>query len=155
MKTKFIYVDWLETPKLETILTKNVNVSIFEDIPSYRKHTYVQQTTRQSYYFVKYVLRERDTCDDLCEQVNVLADKYGDDYIITEKDITCTGKTIKKSKSFSWQEAFLLCRSINATLPEFYSRKEQEDFITILKSGDVFPIAIMYIGLYKQAKVGV
>ena len=57
--------------------------------------------------------------------------------------------------AFSWKEALLLCRSINATLPEFYSRKEQEDFIAVLKSGDVFPIKNMYIGLYKQAKVGV
>ena len=102
-------------------------------------------------------MQELDTCDNLCKQVNILDDKYGYDYKRTEKDINCTNNTVKISLSFSWKEALLLCRSINATLPEFYSRKEQEDFIAVLKSGDVFPIKDIYIGLYnrKQAKVGV
>ena len=155
MKTKYIYVDWLEPPKIQNIITKNVNAPIFKDFPPYKKHTYVGQTLRQRYYFVKYVLPENNSCDNLCEQVTFLYDKYGYDYKITEKDIDCPKSTVKKSKSFSWIEAFLLCRSINATLPEFYSRKEQEEFIAVIKSAKVFPIANMYIGLYKQAKVGV
>ena len=100
-------------------------------------------------------MQERNNCDNLCEQVNILDYKHGYDYRRTQKDINCTDNTVNISKSFSWKEAFLLCRSINATLPEFYSRKEQEDFVAVLKSGDVFPIKNMYIGLYKQAKVGV
>ena len=100
-------------------------------------------------------MQERDTCDNLCQQVNILDDKYGSDYKRTEKDINCTDNTVKISQSFSWKEALLLCRTINATLPEFYSRKEQEDFIAVVKSGNVFPIRDVYIGLYKQAKVGV
>ena len=122
IKTKYIYVDWLEPPWIQTTPIKNVTRPIFKDIPRYKKHTYVQQTTRQTYYFVKYVLQERDTCDNLCEQVNILDDKYGYDYKRTEKDINCTDNI---SRSFSWGEAFLWCRTINATLPEFYSRKEK------------------------------
>ena len=60
---------------------------------------------------------------------------------IKQRDINC-GKLAtdqnQESKTFSWQKAFLLCHRINATLPEFYSIKEQEEFIAVLKSGDVF-----------------
>ena len=71
-----------------------------------------------------------------------------------EKDFNCSHKFVNRSKSFSWPETFSLCRSINATLPEFYSRKEQEEFIAVLKSGNVFPLEAMHIGLFKRTKVG-
>ena len=68
-----------------------------------------------------------------------------------QPNMNCTDTKIK-SKSFSWQEALLLCQSVNATLPEFYSRKEQEEFISLIKSGDIFPIEAVYIGLYGSGK---
>ena len=73
-------------------------------------------------------------------------------YMMKEEDFDCPDEN-QKSKTFSWYEAFFLCRSINATLPEFYSRKEQEEFIAVLKSGNVFPIEAVYIGLYKGTQV--
>ena len=72
--------------------------------------------------------------------------------MLTKDDFDCPNEN-QKSKTFSWYEAFFLCRSINATLPEFYSRKEQEEFIAILKSGNVFPIEAVFIGLFKGTKV--
>ena len=61
---------------------------------------------------------------------------YGPYYKLKEENFICPDEN-QRSKTFSWIEAFLLCRSTNATLPEFYSRKEQEEFITVVKSGNV------------------
>ena len=49
---------------------------------------------------------------------------------------------------FSWNEASELCGQINASLPEFYSREEQEELLTFLKiSTELHPIERIFIGL--------
>ena len=100
MKTKYIYVDWLEPPKIQTILTKNVNAPIFKDFPPYKKHTYVGQTTRHRYYFVKYVLPENNSCDNLCEQVTFLNDKYGYDYKEQRKTLIVLKVLLRNQRVF-------------------------------------------------------
>ena len=105
-----------------------------------------------TYYFVKYVHRsmagnDHDLCRHILDRVNIFQIKN-----LQEKDTNCSGQS-KGPKTFSWVEALSLCRSVNATLPEFYSRKEQEEFIAIVKSGDIFPIEAVYIGLYRIPKV--
>ena len=126
----------------------------FRKLTGYRKHIYVRETAREKYYFVKYILKPTSTPCILCHKAEALFQRFGDDYRIKEKDFNCSDTFVNKSKSFSWLEAFSLCRSINATLPEFYSRKEQEEFIAVLKSGNIFPIEALYIGLHKQLQVG-
>ena len=73
-------------------------------------------------------------------------------YLLSSADVTCTNE-IQKPKTFSWEEAFQLCQDANATLPEFYSRKEQEEFIDIIRSEEVYPIEAVFIGLYYNTKV--
>ena len=153
MNTKFVYFNWLEPPAIQPLPMKVETLQIFQDFPGCRKHSYIRQTTRGKYYFVKYVFKENNTICTLCEAAEALANRYGKDYQMTEKDFNCSDKFVNRSKSFSWLEALSLCRSINATLPEFYSRKEQEEFIAVVKSGNIFPIEAVYIGLFKGAKV--
>ena len=119
----------------------------------YNKHIYTIAMNAITYYFVKYVHQSVAGNDhDLCTHLLYKVINFFQIKKLQEKDINCTGQS-KGPKSFSWVEALSLCHSINATLPEFYSRKEQEEFIAILKSADIFPIEAVYIGLYRIPKV--
>ena len=51
------------------------------------------------------------------------------------------------SKLFSWNEAQKLCMQIDGMLPEFYSREEQEELVTLLKIFVTIPIEGLFIGL--------
>ena len=56
-------------------------------------------------------------------------------------------------KLFSWIEAAIICkRNINnGTLPEFISKREQEDFLGEIKRTEVlFPMEAVFIGLKKH-----
>ena len=86
MKTKFVYFNWLEPPMTQTMPMKDETLQIFQDFPGCRKHSYIRQTTRGKYYFVKYVFKENNTICMLCEAVEALANRYGKDYQMTKKD---------------------------------------------------------------------
>ena len=59
------------------------------------------------------------------------------------------------SKVFSWIAAFTLCKDIGGSLPEFYSRAWQEEFVTILKtSTNIYLIEGIFINLKTYRKIG-
>ena len=59
------------------------------------------------------------------------------------------------SKVFSWIAAFTLCKNVNGSLPEFYSRGWQEEFVTILKtSTNLYLIEGIFINLKTYKKIG-
>ena len=57
-------------------------------------------------------------------------------------------------KQFSWNQAAQLCHHVNATLPEFISRKDQEEFSKILKTSTyLYPMEAIFIGLFHSIQV--
>ena len=59
------------------------------------------------------------------------------------------------TKVFSWIAAFTLCKDINGSLPEFYSRAGQEEFVTIMKtSTSLYLIEGIFINLKTYKKIG-
>ena len=147
-----ISIRWIEPLHVDYKYLQNNTQFDNWNIIYYNKHIYAIAMKAMTYYFVKYVHHsEAGNYHDFyrvpCSTIKSLKET-----IFQEKDCNCSGQS-KGSKSFSWVEAMSLCHSIHATLPEFYSRKEQEEFIAILKSGHIFPIEAAYIGLYRIPKV--
>ena len=111
---------------------------IFPEFKSYNKHTQVKVASNfKVYHFVKYM--------DNTHNLN---------YVIYQNIIDppsrippCPNYT-HKPKLFSWNQVATMCKDMNGILPEFISRKDQEEFIRIIKySTDLFPIEGVYIGL--------
>lgn len=147
--TQNIHVTWMDREMLSNRVTKLLK-PVFPRNSKYKMYSYLYQTRKGTYYFVKYM-------DYRYNQL------YRDEMYFhfdrslrikrksTYPKIRCTHEK-QKPKSFSWEEASQTCQNINANLPEFYSRKDQEDFINILKSEDIFPIEAVFIGLrYDEA----
>ena len=145
LKDKFIHLDWVKPPQLY-LIKDEIKESKFDDLQGFLKHSYTRHTRHETYRFIKYMDYEQSKRNTKLRNEAFKSSLFG------YPDINCTN-TKTKSKSFSWQDALLLCRNINATLPEFNSRKEQEEFIAVIKSGDIFPIEAVYIGLYRNTEV--
>ena len=152
-KSRYITLDWIEPPPIQEYMIENVTETKFRDYPGYVEFSFVRRVEQGTFYFVKYMdLEQSEINGQLRQTAEFLFHFYGAFYKLKQEDFNCPDEN-QRSKTFSWIEAFLLCRSINATLPEFYSRKEQEEFITVVKSGNIFPIEAVYTGLHKGTQV--
>lgn len=61
---------------------------------------------------------------------------------------------VHNPKLFTWIEAAQFCLSTRASLPKFYDREDQEDFLSAMKDvPHLFPIEAVYIGLMRKTKV--
>ena len=150
--SSYVYLHWLEFPKFYTLKDTSRRTTYDTVFQGYVEHSYIWNSRHGQYYFIKYIDYTKAA---LNAKVRTIMEEIIKDslfYILTRSDINCTSdKSI--SKTFSWIEASLLCQSMNATLPEFNSRKEQEEFIAFLKSEEVFPIEAVFIGLYMNTEV--
>ena len=151
----YIFLDWIKAPIIKSVANETLLVTYFPDFPGYEQHIHVRTTSLGNYYFVKYMDYGQNVDD--CNLLNHFYFLYFFDFRlyskIKQRDVNCSKLATdqnQESKPFSWQEAFLLCHSINATLPEFYNRKEQEEFIAVLKSGDIFPIEAVFLELHRK-----
>ena len=157
LQPTYVLLDWIKAPIIKPVSNETLTSTYLPDFPGYQKYFYVGSTSLGNYYFVKYMdyRQNINDCDLFHHIYSLYMKNFGQYNKITQRDVKCdklATDQIQESKTFSWQEAFLLCRSINATLPEFYSRKEQEEFIAILKSEYIFPIEAAFLGLH--TKVG-
>ena len=148
-----IIIRWIE-PMVIHEKTK-INNTLFMNLKlnKYNKHSYTINRESGEYYFLK-LMSYNNAGDDyeLLKYPYFLLEKFESYGILQEEDFNCTIKP-KQSKSFSWAEALSLCNSVNATLPEFYSKKEQDELIAIIKSADMFPIEAVFIGMNRIPKV--
>ena len=108
-------------------------VTGFPVFKNYHKYPFIKEEMKRQYYFVKYINTEHNY-------------KY---HFQQEKEyFTPCPNDIYNPKLFSWSQSRDLCKKINAHLPEFYSRKDQEEFIKIIKGSlDLYPIEVIFIGL--------
>ena len=154
-KKFFVFYDWIETDKKVRFVTQRdgraILQGIYNDVEDdfsrpitpifpedydYKRHEYIVNSSGFIYYIVKYF----DTVHNY---------KY-----IYEKTYfrPCPNFT-HNPKLFSWNQAAQLCGNVQATLPEFISRRKQEEFLHILKvSPGIFPIGAIFIGL-KQTRI--
>ena len=125
-------------------------VSKFLKIPGYNQHTFTTNSTAVEYIFVKYMDRAITSSeyrhyfvDQGCHHllVSVFQDTFS----------SCPNKTTNP-KMFSWTEVAKYCKNIfNGTLPEFLSRKDEEDFLSTVKGlTQLFPMEAVYIGTKKN-----
>ena len=56
-----------------------------------------------------------------------------------------------KLKLYSWTQAHETCKGIGGQLPQFISRKDQEELLNLLKiSTDLFAVEALFIGMYRH-----
>ena len=71
-------------------------------------------------------------------------------YTVKLEGVKCTNET-HDPELFSWNEAADMCSQMfNGHLPEFISRNEQEEFLSIIKRSDLYPTEAVYINLQKK-----
>ena len=149
----FVFYDWIETNKKVRFVTlrdgrailqgtyndiddeySHETSPIFPEYFEYERHEYIVNISGNIYYIVKYF----DTVHNY---------KYNYEKIYFRP---CPNFT-HNPKLFSWNQAAQLCRRVHATLPEFISRKQQEEFLHILKaSSGIFPMEAIFIGLKQK-----
>ena len=153
VKNRCITFQWIDPSSRQEYVGENITQAEFRDYTNYIKFSYTEKVSYGTFYFVEYVDVEQSKINF---QMRLTAERlftiYGPLHKLTKDYFNCPDEN-QTSKTFSWYEAFFLCRSINATLPEFHSRKEQEEFIAVLKSGNVFPVEAVFIGLFKGTQV--
>ncbi len=118
----------------------------FPNYTDYNKHTQVKIASNSTvYHFVKYM----DNTHDL-NYIQKLERNSPGSVLKIDKEPSCPNYT-HTPKLISWIDASQMCKEISGTLPEFFGREEQEQFIKILKySSDLFPIEAIYIGLFQK-----
>ena len=152
-KKFFVFYDWIETVKKVRFVTRRDGrtilqgiyndveddysrhiTPIFPEYLEYKRQEYIVNSSGFIYYIVKYF----DTVHNY---------KY-----IYEKTYfhPCPNFT-HNPKLFSWNQAAQLCGRVHTTLPEFITRREQEEFLHILKvSPGIFPMESIFIGLKQK-----
>ena len=65
---------------------------------------------------------------------------------------TCVSKVRKAKKKYSWIETVKTCKDKGMSLPEFFSRRDQDELLYLLKTTSedtsMFPIKALFIGLH-------
>lgn len=99
----------------------------------YNKHPYIIKAHRRTYYFVKYMHRKHNP-----KYVPFFAPTY----------LKTCPNFIHEAKLFSWKTTLGHCKGIHGSLPQFISRKDQEELINIIKSANyLFPVEAVFLGL--------
>lgn len=123
------YKDWKHLEK---------TVDWCASLDGYTQHSYYVLTSHKNYHFMKYF------DDVISHQV--------ENRIKTESTVYLTNLCLKKPHypmTFSWNTASQFCKQCGNSrqLPEFFSRNEQDELITVLKMKAIFPMESLFIGL--------
>ena len=152
-KKIFVFYDWIETDKKVNFVTRGdgraILQGIYNDVEDdysrhitlifpehfeYKRHEYIVNSSGFIYYIAKYFYTVHNY-----------------KYIYERKYFRPCPNFTHNPKLFSWNLAAQLCGRVHATLPEFISRKEQEEFLHILKvSSGIFPMEAIFIGLKQK-----
>ncbi len=136
-----------------------VDIFGFANFPQYRKYPKSKQLSGGMYIFVKYTSKT-GASKTFAERTGSVLLNYYQAILTLPDNITlvkgspdpCPMDT-KHPKQFSWKDALQLCTSIGSTLPEFISRKDQEEFVSLLKSStDIYPTEAIFIGASRSPK---
>ena len=62
--------------------------------------------------------------------------------------VSCVNGSRKMTFKENWIEAAKTCKSKGMTLPEFLSRRDQEELLYLLETTSIFPVKAVFIGLH-------
>ncbi len=107
-------------------------LSHFAEIPGFTKQSFCRSSSKNNvYYFVKYM--ENNTLFLHPNQVLPL--------VLECKSLTSS------PKMFSWNETNEMCKKLRVSQLEFLNRQDLEEFLSILKVSNIFPMEAVYLGL--------
>ncbi len=122
----------------------------------YNKHTSIISTKTNMFIFIKYMDNTISSTTEYIDYFDFWWTKFHLTYFYNDTYSTCPNLT-HNPKLFSWNEAAGLCKEcMNAILPEFVSRDNQEEFFSVLRDAqNLFPLESAFIGLQKFSQKGV
>ncbi len=140
-------------------------VSGFPEFSHFKKYSIIKYHRKGSFSFVKYLNKSHEYknvnptkhlaryLDELCPCAVIRRDSIWNLAFNWYTYMMKENRTLtSKPKFFSWNHANNMCLQTNQTLPDFFSRSEQEDFLNMIKqSKDVFPIEGVFIGIEHQS----
>lgn len=110
----------------------------FPEYINYYRYIYERNSSKGIYFFLKYLEQ------NFAEKYSTFQARMR--YNFYPFFTTCP-ELVHSPKLFSWNETSEICEAMNGSLPEFYSRKDQTEFIHILKDlSFLFPMEAVYIG---------
>ena len=111
---------WIYTKHIISTANKEVYGLKFPKYPFRRRHYIIKHARKGTYHFIKWYKEE---CFSF-------------------------GKKSCKMDQMFWSHAAGICKYAEAVLPQFFSRTDQDELISIIKqSTDLFPIEALFIGL--------
>ena len=69
-------------------------------------------------------------------------------YLYRNSRVSCVRGMRRMTNKESWINAAKTCKRKGMSLPEFLSRRDQEELLYLLKSTSIFPVKALFIGLY-------
>ncbi len=135
----------------KTILnsTKKATSNDFPRYSEYNQHLFKVSTKTRVFWFVKYTDRTHTSGTEYKPFLNgtLGALNFWRLLVDTYPYPSCRN-IVHRPKRFSWTGAQSLCRNAKRMLPEFQSRPEQEEFLSMLEQlRDALPFDAAFIGL--------
>ncbi len=128
----------------------------FPSNPYYNRHFQITSTPRGLYTFFKKFSRTYSSGTEYMPyllHVRNLSKPFLDVRLDSYPFPSCP-HIVHNHKLLSWTQAKRLCVKNLATLPEFYDRTEEKEFLAVLRdSKELFPVEAVFIGVTRVTKV--